>query len=207
MLRLGLSVDELLLLTAVASREEHRSAARSLLRSGSGNFEQFLLHGRRDMFLGLGVNRLLKSQSFRLDGRGPGPVGVRVERDQALGGPPPVLGIECGLEDGPKAVIVGLGNRIVAMVVALGAADRQTQERRADDLERVGHNLVRCERKSAPPVDVPSAAMRKKPVAASSSICFGTSSCSKAEGPVRRRPAARRRTGRADLSALSERTT
>ena len=113
---------------------------------GLGELLELLLEGRGDVLLGLGVDFLLKLLRLGLDGRGFRPVGIVVERDQALGGPPPVLGVECRLEDGAKAIVVGLGDRIVAVIVALGATHRQPQQRRADDLERVGDDLVRRQR-------------------------------------------------------------
>ncbi len=74
------------------------------------------------------------------------PIGILEQRDQALGGPPPVIGVECRLEYGAEPVVIGLGNRVVAMVVTLGTAHRQTKQCRADDLERVGDDLIRRQR-------------------------------------------------------------
>jgi hypothetical protein len=51
------------------------------------------------------------------------------ERDQSGGRRTPVGRIKGRLEDGAKAVIVFLRNRIIAMLVALSAADGESKER------------------------------------------------------------------------------
>jgi len=54
----------------------------------------------------------------------------------------PVLRVEGRLEDGPQAIVVGLRNRIVTVVVTLRAADRQTEHVGRDCLDRFGHDIV-----------------------------------------------------------------
>ena len=93
-------------------------------------------------FARLLIDLRLEPLRLGLDDRCPGAVGIGVERDQSLHRPPPVLRVERRLEHGAEAVIVRLRDRVVPVVMALGAADRQSQQRRADDLERVGHDLV-----------------------------------------------------------------
>ena len=66
---------------------------------------------------------------------------VQSETSRAAGASP-VRRVEGRLEDGPEAVVVLLRDRVVAVVVALGAADRQAQQRGRDDLDRVGDHLV-----------------------------------------------------------------
>src|SRR5258706_13480097 len=79
---------------------------------------------------------------FRFDFGGLLPVGIRVKRNQALVGRAPVLPVIRRLDHGAQPVVIGLRNRIIAMIVALGATDRQYEQRRRDDLDRVGHHLV-----------------------------------------------------------------
>ena len=57
-------------------------------------------------------------------------------------GRPPVRRVERRLEDRAEAVVVLLRDRVVAMGVALGAADRQAEQRRRDDLDRLGDHVV-----------------------------------------------------------------
>src|SRR5262245_3416918 len=54
----------------------------------------------------------------------------------------PILHVVSRLENGAEAVVVGLWDRIVAMVVALCTADGEAEEGGADDLDRLGHDVV-----------------------------------------------------------------
>jgi len=54
-------------------------------------------------------------------------VGVGIKRNNSITGDDPRLAIQRRLEDCSKAVIIGLRYRVVAMVVTLGTAHRQTQ--------------------------------------------------------------------------------
>ncbi len=107
---------------------------------------QLLLERLGHEFLSLGLQGFRQFLGFSLDGRSPGAIGVGVQCDQAARGSSPSPWIERRFEHGAKPVIVGLGNRVVPMVVALGASDGQSQEGRADDLERIGDDLVGGER-------------------------------------------------------------
>ena len=150
-------------------------AAAELVALVVGELRQLLLEGRARrtccclaltsacIFAGLGLDRPRPWRGRRR---------CRATRSRCAG-PPPVRRVERRLEDGPQAVVVGLRDRVVAVVVALGAADRQAQQRRADDLERVGDDLVGRQRPARRRSTVPSGAMRRKPVAVSSSICSG----------------------------------
>ena len=104
------------------------------------------------------------------------PIRVLEQRDQSLAGPSPVTGVERGLEHGAQPVIIGLGDRVIAMVVALRHSRPSDPERRADDLEGISHDRFAANGSSAAPVDVPSAAVRRKPVAASNSVFSGVNS-------------------------------
>ncbi len=53
-----------------------------------------------------------------------------------------MLRVEGRLEDRPEPEVIGLRDRVILVVVAPGTADGQAQEGRADDLERVGDDLV-----------------------------------------------------------------
>ena len=79
---------------------------------------------------------------FGFDFIGLFPVGIGVKREQALVGCAPVLPVIRRLDHGAEPVVISLRNRIVAMIVTLGAADRQPKQRRGDDLDRVRHDLV-----------------------------------------------------------------
>ena len=69
-------------------------------------------------------------------------VRLGVKGNQALLGRTPVLPIVGRFEHGAQAIVIRLRNRVVAMVVALRAADRKAKQRRGDDLDRVGDDLV-----------------------------------------------------------------
>ena len=109
---------------------------------GFWELEQFLFERRgqvRLLFrvlldgdpLGLGIRR-----------RGRRPVGVRVQRHQPRLRRAPALPVERRLENRPQPIVVGLRNRVVAVVVALGAVDGQAEQRRADNPHRIGDNLI-----------------------------------------------------------------
>src|SRR6185369_17935786 len=99
-----------------------------------GAFAQLLCEGRFYVFLLLLIHGGLHRAGLGLDGGGLGAIGVGEERDAPLTGAAPLCGVERRLEDRAQAKIIDLRNRVVAMIVALGAADRQPQERRADNL-------------------------------------------------------------------------
>ena len=69
-------------------------------------------------------------------------VGFRVEADAAACRSPPGFPVVSRLKDRPQLVIVGRRNRVVPMVVALSTADRQSQQRRADNVDRPRHDFV-----------------------------------------------------------------
>ncbi len=69
-------------------------------------------------------------------------IGIGVKRKQALVGRAPVFPVIGRFEHGADPVVIRLRNRIVAMIVALRAADGQPEQRRGDDLDRVRHDLV-----------------------------------------------------------------
>ena len=73
---------------------------------------------------------------------GPAAVLGRPERDQALRGRLPAGDVERRLEEGAEAVVVLVRDRVVAVGVALGAADGQAEQRRGDDLDRLGDGVV-----------------------------------------------------------------
>ena len=67
---------------------------------------------------------------------------VGPQADKPGVGRSPVLPVVGRLEDRADAIVVGLRDRIVTMIVALGTADRQSQHRGRDDLDRVGDHVV-----------------------------------------------------------------
>ena len=69
-------------------------------------------------------------------------IGIGVQRDLPGRRCLPVLPVQSRLKDRAHPVIVGLGNRVVPMVVTLGTVQRQSEQRRADNLQRVGHHLI-----------------------------------------------------------------
>lgn len=79
---------------------------------------------------------------FLGDGGHASAIGLGVERNPSLRRDAPILPVECGLEDGSQAIIIVLQDRVVAVVVALGAANRQPQQRGRDDFDRIGDVLV-----------------------------------------------------------------
>ena len=70
------------------------------------------------------------------------PLGIGVERHAALAGVPPRLPVVPRLEDRPDPVIIDLGNRVIAMVMTPGTANSQTQQRRGNNPDRVGHHFI-----------------------------------------------------------------
>ena len=57
----------------------------------------------------------------------------------------PVFWVQSGLKDCPEAVIVPLRDRVVPVVVALGASDGHSKEGRGNDLQGFGNYLVSSE--------------------------------------------------------------
>ena len=134
-----------LLLGALGDGRIARDAVGGAL--GFGHLEDLLLEDHVEGVLvhlrGLGVD----DGGLFLDLGGLGLVGRRVERDRALGGILPLAPVEGRVEDRAQAEIVDLADRVVAMVVALRAGDRQAGERGRHDAQRVGDALVlgQCE--------------------------------------------------------------
>jgi len=112
------------------------------LAPGLGHQQQLLLHELLDEFVvqsrGLGIMHLGR----QLDAVGQRTVRRGHQRHQPLARVLPALPVEGRLEDRPQAVVVGLGDGVVAVVVALGAMDGEPKQRRRDDLDRVGDDLV-----------------------------------------------------------------
>ena len=54
----------------------------------------------------------------------------------------PIFPIQTWLDQRSNTVVVPLRDRIVAMVMALGAADGQSEERARYDLDRLGDHIV-----------------------------------------------------------------
>ena len=90
----------------------------------------------------LALNGLLRASGPRPRSPRPSPDRRRCRARPAAARAAASVRVERRLEDGSEPVVVGLRDRVVAVVVTLGAADGQAQQRRADDLERVGHDLV-----------------------------------------------------------------
>ncbi len=83
-----------------------------------------------------------------------------------------MLRVEGRLEHGTEAIVVRLGDRIVAMVVALAQATVRPSTAEPTILI-VSVTTWFDARASAAPVAVPSGAVRRKPVAARSCVCSG----------------------------------
>src|SRR6056297_26813 len=83
------------------------------------------------------------------------PILFGIKRNTALVGTSPVFGIEGRCEDRSEAVIVGLADRIVPMIMATSATDGQPQQRRRNDLQRSGNILVRGNRTIDAPISGP----------------------------------------------------
>ena len=125
---------------ALGSRGVARNAV--LGAFGLGHLEDFLLEYDVESLLchpgGFGVDL----GGFFFDfGSALAFLGV-VKGDGALGRVEPFLPVECGIEHGAEAVIIGLADRIVAVVMALGAGDGEAGEGGGDDAEGVGDVLV-----------------------------------------------------------------
>ena len=118
------------------SGSDHRFPA------GLRNQQQLLLHEFLDEFIvqtgGLGVVELGRL----FDAVGQGSIHRGHERNQPLSGILPPLPVEGRLEHGPQSVVIGLRDGIVAVVVALGAVNRDAEQRRRNDLKGVGDDLI-----------------------------------------------------------------
>ena len=90
--------------------------------------EELLLerHGDRRCLLRLELLRGRHRLGFDL--RRAGPVGIGEQRHEPFVRRSPRLRVEGRLEEGAEGVVIGLWDRIVAMVVALGAADGEPEE-------------------------------------------------------------------------------
>src|SRR5207302_8042388 len=107
-----------------------------LIAQGRFKFLEMLHQGFIDVLLLLRLLFFGKFLRFGFDFVGLLSVGIGVKRKQALVGCAPVLPVIRRLDHRAKPVVIGLRNRIVAMIVALRAADGQPKQRRGDDLDR-----------------------------------------------------------------------
>ena len=80
--------------------------------------------------------------SALFDFGGFGAIGFRVERYLGCGGCFPVLPVHGWVEHGAESVVVDVGDGVIAMIVALGAANREPHEGGADDFDCVADSLV-----------------------------------------------------------------
>ena len=76
------------------------------------------------------------------DLRRAGPIGIGEQRHEPVVRRSPRRRVEGRLEEGAEGVVIGLWDRVVAMVVALGTADGEPEERTGHNRERVGHDPV-----------------------------------------------------------------
>ncbi len=118
--------------------------------------EQFAFEDALDVFVEffLAISVDLRSAGFDLGG--PRAIGVGVERHQSTVRHTPVFPVVSRLEDRSETVVIDLRDRLVAMVVALRASEAETQQRRRDRLDRLGHDSI--------PRDVLIGRTRRRPI-------------------------------------------
>ena len=103
-------------------------------------------------------------------------LGLVAELEQPLLRDPPVERGVRGGEDGGDRVVVFVADRVVLVAVAAGAAERETEQRRVNDLDRVGEDLARSGGKLWTGRSVGSTQVRRKPVAIRLSARAGVNS-------------------------------
>ena len=90
--------------------------------------EQLLLERGSDRRGLLRLELLRSCHRLGFDLRRAGPIGIREQRHEPFVRRFPRLRVEGRLEEGAEGVVIGLRDRIVAMVVALGTADGEPEE-------------------------------------------------------------------------------
>lgn len=79
---------------------------------------------------------------FGFDGGGFGAFFGGVEGVEPLGWLAPLFPVVERFEDGAETVVIGVGDGVVAVVVALGAGDGEAHERGGDGFDSVGEDLI-----------------------------------------------------------------
>ena len=103
---------------------------------------QFLGQCLGDVGVPFLVPLALECLGLGFDRGGPGFLGVVVQGQFSLARVLPGRRVERRLENGPDAVVVVLGDRVITVIVTLSTAQRDTHQGRGDNLERVGDDLV-----------------------------------------------------------------
>ena len=123
----GVLLDQFLLLVTAFSGSQPVSRPQRFANL-LGHQQQFFLQRPGDVELGLLFPFVVHLDRIGLDTLFLRPVGVGVERQLAAVWCLPALGVQCRFEDRPHAVIVGLADRVIPMVVTPGTANRQSQQ-------------------------------------------------------------------------------
>ena len=79
---------------------------------------------------------------LRLDFRSAGAIRLSIQRIKPLLRGSPCLPVKNRLKDGAQAKIILLGHRIIPVIMALSTVDGQSQQRGANNLQRVRHDLI-----------------------------------------------------------------
>src|SRR5262249_50989615 len=139
--RLLLGRAHLLWLRAVLLRRGARGAVGLAL--GFGQLEDFLFENLIEELFAHRLRLAVEVADLLLDFVGLCALFGRIERMLPLRWRTPRrLPVERRLENGAQPVVIALRNRIVAVIMALRAADGEAEQRRRHNLQLLGDNLV-----------------------------------------------------------------